>query len=74
MTVENCKKLLELYEAKMNDDSLPEYIRKQSKLNYENMKKHVLDPKSRKFRDSELRKTLMAGPVKEVKKVGKKSA
>lgn len=68
MTVENCIERLNIYKAKMNDESLPAEIRKQSKKNYENMIDHIMDPKSKKFKDHPIRMALKGGAKPDVKK------
>ena len=56
MTVEGCIKFLQAYKEGMLNEGFTQSQREQSRLNYENMKAHIL--KSRKFRDHPILKEL----------------
>jgi len=81
MTVKNCLRLLGEYRERMSDPAAPECVRKQSKANFEGMKKHILS--SKKFRGHSILGELGASPApapaveaepkKEVKPHGQKS-
>jgi transposase len=68
MTVDNCEKLLKIYKENSENKDLSSVAREQSRKNYEMMKTHIL--KGRKFRGTDLQKSLMFKKP-EVKKVEK---
>lgn len=63
MTVENCIKLLKMYKDNMNNEELSSAAREQSRKNYEMMKTHILNPKSRKFSGHAIQRELSGGKV-----------
>ena len=65
MTVENCLTFLAEYKKRAEDTSLSSSVRKQSQVNYDNMKAHILN--SKKFMGHPILEELQEKP-KEIAK------